>query len=262
MKKNVLIYVRVSSEDQRKTGTIDAQLSACREWCKGQKAHVIKEVIDDGISGASLDRAVRLGIVLEEQKGNIDTLLVESLDRLSRDTQLFGYLVTLCKQFGVKLFSIAEGAFNLETLDPVQEFQMTLLQALATMKKKEFTLKMKKRAEDRAREGFKPRGQCPFGYRWQRIEGSKRHTVVIDESEAEAVRFLFKAFKKKKSYSKAARLANEKGFRHRRRKGRGKNEVKARLFTRQAVKVIIQNPFYKGKLVYKGEVFEGQHEPM
>ena len=52
--KKVAIYARVSTERQEEQKTIQSQLAELREACKDSQ--VVKEYVDDGWSGETLDR--------------------------------------------------------------------------------------------------------------------------------------------------------------------------------------------------------------
>ena len=80
----VAIYARVSSETQAKEGTIHSQLEALREYAKNNNHHVIVECLDDGYSGAELNRPGldQLRDIISE--GLAEAVLVLSPDRLSR----------------------------------------------------------------------------------------------------------------------------------------------------------------------------------
>jgi DNA invertase Pin-like site-specific DNA recombinase len=50
------IYARASTERQQERGTISSQLEALRTAAEADGLEVIEEFIDDGYSGARLDR--------------------------------------------------------------------------------------------------------------------------------------------------------------------------------------------------------------
>lgn len=52
----VAIYARVSSESQEVRGTIGSQLEALRQKTSEKGQEVVGEYVDDGYSGARLDR--------------------------------------------------------------------------------------------------------------------------------------------------------------------------------------------------------------
>jgi site-specific DNA recombinase len=53
----VALYARVSTERQQERGTISSQLEALRIAAADDGHEVIEELIDDGYSGAWLDRS-------------------------------------------------------------------------------------------------------------------------------------------------------------------------------------------------------------
>ncbi|HWI61263.1 MAG TPA: recombinase family protein, partial [Symbiobacteriaceae bacterium] len=82
----VAIYIRWSTEDQGEGTTLEVQMDACKGYILSQGWPFRDDLIfvDDGISGATLDRPAlgRLrGLVRE---GEVDCVVVYKLDRLSR----------------------------------------------------------------------------------------------------------------------------------------------------------------------------------
>jgi site-specific DNA recombinase len=80
----IALYARVSSETQAKEGTIDSQIEALRDYAKAEKLIVVEECLDDGFSGASLDRPGLDRVRDLAQSGRIEGVLILSPDRLSR----------------------------------------------------------------------------------------------------------------------------------------------------------------------------------
>src|SRR3989304_6052762 len=81
---NSAIYARVSSEGQAKDGTIQSQLEALREYAQANQHEVIVECLDDGYSGADLNRPGLDQLRDIAAEGLIEAVLVLSPDRLSR----------------------------------------------------------------------------------------------------------------------------------------------------------------------------------
>ena len=80
----IAIYARVSSETQAKEGTIQSQIEALREYAKSHTLKIIHECLDDGFSGADLNRPGLDHLRDLTQEGQIEAILVLSPDRLSR----------------------------------------------------------------------------------------------------------------------------------------------------------------------------------
>lgn len=72
----VVIYARVSTDDQAKNGySLQSQVEACKKYVKEHVWHLIDTIIDDGVSGASMNRP-GLDQLYELSKGeSFDVLL-------------------------------------------------------------------------------------------------------------------------------------------------------------------------------------------
>jgi len=81
----VVTYGRESTEDQAKHGySLPSQMEACRKYAEERGWSVVAEITDDGISGAILDRLGLDRIPDLVQAGEIDAMVVLSVDRFSR----------------------------------------------------------------------------------------------------------------------------------------------------------------------------------
>ena len=84
--------------------------------------------------------------------------------------------------------------------------------------------------------------------------------LIVNKEEAELVKLLFDTYLKVKSVKETARILNAKGYRSKSyvsKKGHKRGGIK---FSGATIAKIIQNPVYIGKIRFKGEVYEGQHE--
>ncbi|MDF2570977.1 MAG: Resolvase protein, partial [Sporomusa sp.] len=88
MAKNVIraaIYVRVSTEDQAKTGySLPDQITSCKALLFRQGHTDIVEYIEDGYSGEFLDRPALTSLRDDIAAGRINTVVVYDPDRLAR----------------------------------------------------------------------------------------------------------------------------------------------------------------------------------
>jgi hypothetical protein len=80
----VAIYARVSTDAQEAKGTIGSQLEALRERVGANGGELVGEYIDDGVSGARLDRPGLDALRDAAEAGLIDAVLCLTPDRLSR----------------------------------------------------------------------------------------------------------------------------------------------------------------------------------
>ncbi|WP_312340085.1 recombinase family protein, partial [Anaerospora hongkongensis] len=84
---NTAIYVRVSTDQQAEKGySIDTQLEACRKYALELGATNIEEFIDDGYSGAFIDRPALTSLREKLKKRQFDVVIAYAPDRLARKT--------------------------------------------------------------------------------------------------------------------------------------------------------------------------------
>ena len=93
----VALYARVSSEAQEARGTIGSQIEALRERAATEEHEVVKECLDDGHSGARLDRPGLDTLRDSAVSGAFEAVLVLSPDRLSRN---FAYQMVVIDELG------------------------------------------------------------------------------------------------------------------------------------------------------------------
>ena len=81
----VAIYARVSTEAQEARGTIGSQLDALRERVAAESAGLVAEFVDDGYSGARLDRPGLDALRDAAEAGAFEEVWCLSPDRLARN---------------------------------------------------------------------------------------------------------------------------------------------------------------------------------
>ena len=83
----VALYARVSTNLQQQEGTIDSQIRSLRQYIHQQGWSLLPEheYVDNGISGARLDRPALDRLRDGAQRGEFDALVLLSPDRLARN---------------------------------------------------------------------------------------------------------------------------------------------------------------------------------
>ena len=87
-------------------------------------------------------------------------------------------------------------------------------------------------------------GHPPLGYD---VENRK---LVINEEDAKLIKLIFEKFIKTESYFEIAHALNDAGIKTKR----------GSLFSPQHVQRILKNPYYKGCVTHRGNVYPGEHE--
>lgn len=187
---NIAIYARVSSETQTKEGTIQSQLEALREYAKANDQEIIQECVDDGYSGADLNRPGLDQLRDIAGEGLIEAVLILSPDRLSRKQANQIILLEEFKKHQVQVVFInqpigesAEDNLLLQIQGAVSEYERAKIM-------------------DRTRRGMLHalrRGQVyagnpPYGYKYIPKTNTSLGTYAIDEQEAEVVGLIFDYF--------------------------------------------------------------------
>lgn len=114
----ILYYVRVSTSEQK----VDRQLTA---YDNADKLYI------DKMTGATTDRPQLKAMLSEMQAG--DTVVVKSVDRLSRSTKDLLDIVDTIQSKGVR-FKVLD--INIDTSDKLGEFFLTLLGAISQLERK------------------------------------------------------------------------------------------------------------------------------
>lgn len=116
-------YLRVSSEEQasEEASGLPRQLARIGEKARAEGLSVPEDMVllDDGFSGYEYSRPAINVLVGEIESGNrrSDTIIVEDIDRLARDTDLQGHFFTiLAKRHGIRILFWREPGSKLERL--------------------------------------------------------------------------------------------------------------------------------------------------
>ncbi len=84
-----ILYARVSTDDQVKMYSLKQQLEALREYCRSNGIEVTEEIVDEGVSGAYLERPGLDRIRDLVESGGVDLVLAQDRDRFSREPAYF-----------------------------------------------------------------------------------------------------------------------------------------------------------------------------
>jgi site-specific DNA recombinase len=188
----VAVYGRVSSDEQRETGTIEVQLHEVRKYADQNRLEIVGQYLDEGVSGAVplADRPGGKALLeaAEAQRGrrerDIDGVLCYSMDRLGRDALQALLAIQTLKRLKAPAMFVRESFAD----DPAGNFQQTVMAAVAELERGLISARMSGGRQRRVREGAYLSSTVPFGYR--------RHPEVkgrleVDEAQAAVVRKMY-----------------------------------------------------------------------
>lgn len=153
--KALAIYVRTSTEKQE-TG-LEAQLMACKDYCAREGITNFQIFADDDESGSKESRPEFDRMLAAIDRGEIDTVLVYCLSRLSRLTLQSLMLAAQLHARGVGLKSCSEPV-DLET--PEGRLMFAILAAFAQFQREDIVRKVNNglvNARRKGRVGGRPR---------------------------------------------------------------------------------------------------------
>jgi DNA invertase Pin-like site-specific DNA recombinase len=102
-------YVRVSTDRQADKGcSLEAQRERIQAMAVVQQANLLDSVVDAGESAKDLKRPGVERVLALMNAGQVDTVIVAKLDRLTRSVRDFADLLEIFQRRGVSLVSVAE----------------------------------------------------------------------------------------------------------------------------------------------------------
>lgn len=277
--KVVAMYLRLSQEDERgieagESNSISSQrilLSSFIRQDAELKKYEVKEFSDDGWSGTGMDRPGMNRLLEEVRENRIQCIIVKDMSRFSRDYIEMGtYLNQIFPFMGVRFIALGDHydskKYGGSTIGIDTAFQ-TLLYDLYS---KDVSVKVKTSFKNKCANGEYVFGQVPFGYR---KNPSERNAVIVDEKEAEVVRYIFalamngnaaggdtsgnntfgdSSVQGMSSTQIAEQLQREgiPTIMQMRRPDKEAKDGKVRAWSSQAVRNILNNRFYLGEMAY------------
>jgi len=188
----VAIYARVSTLNQQQEGTIASQVQLLKQYVQQQSWSLLPEheFLDEGVSGARLDRPALDRLRDCAGRGEFDVVVVLSPDRLARNYAHQWLLVEEFEKLNTQLIFL-QNPFG----DTPQGKLLTQMQGMiAEYERAQIAERTRRGRLDKARRSeYIPWAYGCYGYRYL----PKRHgcapQVMIDPTEAEVVRDIYRA---------------------------------------------------------------------
>ena len=208
---------------------------------------------DGGVSGATLERPALKRLLQATERGQVDAVVVYRIDRLSRSQMDFLRLVELLEERGVAIVSVTE---SFDTKTPMGRMTLSLLMTFAQFEREVIAERIRDKIGAAKRKGKYTGGMPILGYDVER--DAKR--LVVNETEAELVRRIFRRFRTLRSTTELARELNEQG--HTTKTWTTKKGVArpGRPWDKAALYKVLNNVKYLGKVEHKGKLYPGEHD--
>ncbi len=248
--KRCAIYTRKSTDERldMEFNTLDAQRDSCLNYIASQKSEgwvpVLEEYDDGGYSGGSMDRPALTRLLDDIKANRVDIVVVYKIDRLTRSLADFSKLVEIFDKHDVTFVSITQ-SFN--TTTSMGRLTLNVLLSFAQFEREVASERIRDKIAASKRKGMWTGGTVPLGY------DVVDRKLVLNKEEAKRVAHIFKRYIEVGNLSDLYRELNEKGIRSKGKKGEA-------VFCASSLHYLLTNPIYIGKVRYKKEVYDGQHE--
>lgn len=246
--KQAIGYCRVSTDGQLgedKFG-LEAQREQIRLFALSNGYEVVEWAVDEGISGATLDRPA-LNELLYGDVSNppIEAVIVAKNDRMSRDMEQYFYVSYSLKKKNIELKSVSE---DFGQMGVFANIMSSLAMFIAEQERINIAKRTSGGRKIKAAAGGYSGGRAPYGYRIK----AGQYEIVPDE--AEMVREIFGMLDDDTSLVDTAEWLNDNGYKTR----NGKK------FYPSHIGAIRNNrPLYEGMYKYgKMDWVQGVHEPI
>ncbi|WP_374940260.1 recombinase family protein [Pedomonas mirosovicensis] len=178
------IYARYSTDLQNEKSTED-QIDLCRAYAARERYEVVATYADKARSGASLigrDEVMRMLADANERK--FDVIIVEALDRLSRDMEDLAGIHKRLSFLGIRLVAVHEGQAN--------TLMVGLRGLVGQLMREDNVHKIRRGMTGLVKSGLSAGGKA-YGYRPDPMNKGK---LMIVEEEADVVRHIFRSYAK------------------------------------------------------------------
>lgn len=231
-------YMRVSTEKQAEEGNgLDSQRRDIENYCRKNELIVSDWYIDDGYTGANMDRPELQRLVNDCSRKRVKCVVAFKLDRLSRSMIDGLYLIERVFQPNNIIFKCVHDSVSYDS--PMEQAYTQMMAVFAQLDKNTMLLRMRGGMLERVKHGYwTGGGNTPYCYNYDKEKGI---LVPIPERKEQANKALELYID---GYSDVA-IQKILWF---------KGEFVVRNILTSVVNI--------GMIPYKGQIYKGLHEPI
>ncbi len=251
------IYTRKSTEEglDQEYNSLDAQRDAGEAYIKSQQHEgwvCLPEQYDDGgFTGANMDRPALRRLLADIEAGKVTCVVVYKVDRLSRSLLDFARIMETFERHNVSFVSVTQ-AFN--TASSMGRLVLNVLLSFAQFEREMISERTRDKIAAARRKGKWSGGMPILGYT---VVETK---LVVDAVEAKRVREIFEMYLEHQSLLAVVKQLNARDWRTKRWTTRKGTVRGGRPFDKNSLYDLLTNVAYIGKIRYKDEVHQGEHQ--
>ena len=253
------IYTRKSTEEglEQEFNTLDAQRESGEAYIASQMhegwTSVPMRYDDGGYTGGNMDRPALRQLMADIETGKIDCVIVYKVDRLSRSLLDFSRMMEKFDNAGVSFVSVTQ-QFN--TTCSMGRLTLNILLSFAQFEREIISERTRDKIAATRRKGKWSGGMPLLGYG---IDPDKSK-LVVDADEAKRVVAIFELYLELRSLLKVVDELDRKAWVTKQWTTKKGTRRGGKVFNKTNLHRLLTNITYVGKLRYKDEVHEGEHD--
>ena len=251
MNNNAIIYTRVSSDEQKKTGfSLDFQAKQGQEYAKKIGLNVV-EVFSESHTAKKPGRPLFNEMINFATKRKISHIIFLKNDRASRNGVDSAQLVYMAEYLGFNIHLIQDGLVLNKNSRPTDYMIFEIANCMANFYPRNLSVDVSTKLREKAEQGYYPE-RPPVGY--MRKPNLKRAYLQINPDKAPLIKRVFELYATGLySYTSLAKQLREEGFQI-------SPSVKV---GRSNIEDILNNPIYIGDFIFKGKrYYNAKHDPI
>jgi site-specific DNA recombinase len=252
------VYTRKSTEEglEQEFNTLDAQRESGEAYIRSQAhegwVYVPKIYDDGGFTGGNTDRPALRRLLADIEAGLIDCVVVYKVDRLSRSLLDFAKMLEIFERHQVAFVSVTQ-QFN--TTTSMGRLMLNVLLSFAQFEREIISERTRDKIAATRRKGKWSGGMPLLGY-----DVDVNSKLIVNQNEAERVRVIFNLYLQHAGLIPVVQELERRGWRNKQWTTRKGSERGGKLINKTSLHKLLTNVTYLGKLAYKDEVHEGEHE--
>ncbi|MCC7356747.1 MAG: recombinase family protein [Candidatus Doudnabacteria bacterium] len=236
--KKAAIYARVSTALQEKERTIESQIEELKKQVSKSGDVLTKEYIDDGYSGAKIDRPALDQLRSDLKTPLFDTIYFLNSDRIARDVTYQNLIIAEILKYKKQIIINGKDYIH----NPENKFTLTVLGAVSELERAKIIERSQRGKLHKLRQGIPLNyGYNALGYEYIRRTDTQPGKFIINEKEAKTVRYIFKSYAAGFSWAKLVRTLENIG---------AITKMGRKLWDTSKLKNILQNHTYTGIKYY------------
>jgi site-specific DNA recombinase len=249
------VYCRQSVADDLEFGSLESQSQAIRSYIDSQRAQGWKalpeDYVDRGFSGKNTDRPAFKQMLKDIEAGKIDLVAVHRYDRISRSLLDFLQILRFFDKHGVHFVSVTQ---NFDTSSSAGRLLLNMLASFAEFERQMISERTAEKMAATRKKGMWTGGRPVLGY------DVKDKKLLINDEEAEQVSKIYQLYLDRGSLLSVVEEVNRRGWRNKTHIARTSRICGGSPFDKNSIRRILTHPIYAGKVLFEGEIYEGEHE--